>query len=152
MRKAAGYLAILMSVSLLFLATAGASPAWAWNNAAIAIVKDSGNGSSICTFHIHGTAWDSRGTGTWDVALASGGSFKASGTWTADTSGTWNSSTVTTLANGNYRVHAMQKTPVAGGDRYLSLTVNCGTSGTTTGTSTSTTTGTGTSTTTATST
>ena len=124
MHRAAGYLAILMSLALLYLATAGASPAWAWNNATAGIVKDTGSGSSICTFHIQGSAWDASGTGTWDIKLASGGAIKASGTWTANSTGSWTTATITTLANGTYTLHVRQSTPAAGGDTSAVFTLD----------------------------
>ncbi|HYU81933.1 MAG TPA: hypothetical protein VFA31_04255, partial [Candidatus Polarisedimenticolia bacterium] len=137
MRKAAGYFAILMSVALLFFSTAGASPAWAWSNATAAVVKDTGVGSAICTFHIVGTGWDSSATGTWDIKLATGTTVQLNGGWTANTSGSWTTASITTLANGDYTLHVRQSTPAAGGDKNIPLTINCGTGGTTTSTGTS---------------
>src|SRR6185503_10973523 len=150
MRKAAGYFAILMSVALLFFSTAGASPAWAWSNATAAVVKDTGVGSAICTFHIVGTGWDSSATGTWDIKLATGTTVQLNGGWTANTSGSWTTASITTLANGDYTLHVRQSTPAAGGDKNIPLTINCGTGGTTTSTGTSGSTGTSTSTSTST--
>ena len=138
MRRASGYFAILLSVALLFLATAGASPAWAWNNATASVVKDTGAGSAICTFHIQGTAWDSRGTGTWDIRLSTSATVQLNGTWTANSTGAWTSAGITTLANGNYTLHVRQSTPAAGGDKFITFTINCGTGGGSTGTSGST--------------
>ena len=61
MRKAAGYLAILMSIALLFLATAGANPAAAWTNATVGVVKV-GTGNAICAFFVQGLGWEANKT------------------------------------------------------------------------------------------
>src|SRR5207237_4959948 len=129
MRKAAGYLSIFMGVALLFLATAGSSQVWAWSNATAGIVKDTGSGTAICTFHVQGTAWDSRATGVWDIKLATTNTIKASGSWTANSSGAWTTARVTTLANGNYTLHVRQSTPQAGDNTYVNYAVHGGTRG-----------------------
>ena len=83
MRKAAGYLAILMSAALLFLATSGATSAYAvggnsssppGNNGTVKIINDSGdseddpdNDPHVCLFHIYGFNFDANSSGTWHI-------------------------------------------------------------------------------------
>src|SRR5439155_10395926 len=74
MRKAAGYVAILMSIAVLFLATSGASTAYAGggnggsppgNNGVVKVIRDPGdsqndpdNDPQVCLFHLYGFNFD----------------------------------------------------------------------------------------------
>src|SRR6266446_1999850 len=102
MRKASGYLAILFSIALLLLATAGANFAWAdppGNNGTVKIINDRGdsqddpdNDPHVCIFHIYGFNFDANQSGTWDIAAwpPGGGPLAATqshGNWKAGADG-----------------------------------------------------------------
>ena len=106
MRKAAGYISILMSIAVLFLATSGATTAYAGggssppgNNGTVKIINDSGdsgddpdNDPHVCRFHIYGFGFDANSSGTWDIEVQgkAGGPLVATqrhGTWKADPRG-----------------------------------------------------------------
>ena len=83
MRKAAGYVAILMSIAVLFLATSGATTAYAGggnggsppgNNGVVKVISDPGdsqndpdNDPHVCLFHLYGFNFDANSSGTWHI-------------------------------------------------------------------------------------
>ncbi len=142
MRKAAGYLAILFSIALLFLATAGANSAWGdppGNNGTVKIHAGAtenepirANEPHVCTFHIHGFNFDAGASGTWRIEgwpPTGGGTYN--GTWgPADGNGDWRSpqSGAMTLPDGHYKLSVWQATPnnPPGGPKQKVFWVECG--------------------------
>src|SRR4029077_3040472 len=160
MRKAAGYLAILMSFAMLFLATSGATTAYAGggnggsppgNNGTVKIVNDRGDSSDdpdndpkVCVFHIYGFNFDANSSGTWHIDVMKGGPLTATqkdGTWKADARGDkskdWQFDAWPTpqpFPDGQYKLSVKQtKQSTPGGDKQKVFKVECeqgGTSGT----------------------
>ena len=149
MRRPVGYLAILFSIALLILATAGASPAWRIrgeqrhgedSRGATENEPLRANDPHVqCSFHIHGFNFDGGAAGTWRIegwAPTGGGTFN--GNWgPANSAGDWRTS-VMTIPPGHYKLFVWQTTPndPPGGAKQKVFWVECGSStGNTSGTS-----------------
>src|SRR2546427_331475 len=125
MRKASGYLAILFSIAMLLLATAGANFAWAdppGNNGTVKIINDRGdsqddpdNDPHVCIFHIYGFNFDANQSGTWDIAAWPPGGGPLAAT---QSHGNWKAG-----ADGKFDGHP---TPQPFPDGHYKLTVNTG--------------------------
>ncbi|TMG55612.1 MAG: hypothetical protein E6H87_14240, partial [Chloroflexi bacterium] len=144
MRKAAGYVAILMSIAVLFLATSGATTAYAGggnggsppgNNGVVKVISDPGdsqndpdNDPHVCLFHLYGFNFDANSSGTWhiDPWPPDGGPLTAEqrdGTWKAfkggDKSKDWqfNAYPRQPFPNGHYKLTVKQTNGMTpGGD------------------------------------
>ncbi len=160
MRKAKGVLGVIAGLMLLF--HAGGTVAVAsdhrnsppGNNGTIKIHEGAGeqdpvqaNDPHVCTFHIHGSNFDSNASGTWrlEQQAPTGNAAMRNGTWAADGNGDWRTG-VMTLPDGHYQAHAKQTVGATpGGEKTKTFWVECGQSTTTgggTGTATTTTGGT----------
>ena len=149
MRKAAGYLAVVFSIALLSLATAGANQASAdppGNNGTVKIHEGAteneplrANEPHVCTFHIHGFNFDANARGTWRIegwAPTGGGTY--TGTWgAADGNGDWRSPGAMSIPPGHYKLFVWQTMPndPPGGAKQKVFWVECGDSGNSNGAS-----------------
>jgi LPXTG-motif cell wall-anchored protein len=143
MRKGAGYLAILFSIALLFLATAGANRALAdppGNNGTVKIHEGATENEPLranephvhCSFHIHGFNFDAGMSGTWRIegwAPTGGGIYN--GTWgPADGNGDWRSprTGAMTILPGHYKLSVWQTATndPPGGAKQKVFWVECG--------------------------
>ena len=134
MRKMKGLLGIIVGSFLLL--HAGGNLAYAddhGNNGTLKVVSatdpgnDMDNDPKVCSFHLAGFKFDASSSGTWSITGQGGGAGAgtASGSWTANASGDWQTANMT-LPDGQYKATAKQtSSATSGGDKQKVFKVSC---------------------------